>query len=125
MQKTEDHGPCWLDIPLNVQGAYIEEEILKGYNEEEYKKTLPPKISEETIDKIIEKIKNAKRPVLYAGNGIRLSNGYETFKKVVEKLNIPVVTAWDSIDLVYDEHPLYTGRAGMNGDRARKFCCTK
>ena len=125
MQKTEDLGPTWLDIPLDVQGAYVEEEELEGYNEEEYKKTLPPKVAEETIDKILEKIKNAKRPVLYAGNGIRLSNGYETFKDVIEKLNIPIITAWDSIDEIYDEHPLYTGRAGIMGDRARKFCSSK
>ena len=114
-------GPCWLDIPLNVQGAYIETDELEGYDNTEYMKTLPEKVNEETINEIIEKIKKAKRPVLYAGNGIRISNGYESFKSVVEKLNIPVVTAWNSIDAIYDEHPLYVGRAGIMGDRAGNF----
>lgn len=123
--KSEDHGPCWLDIPLNVQGAYVETDELEEYDTEEYKKNLPPKVDEKIIDQIIDKIKNAKRPVLYAGNGIRISKGYEAFQKVIEKLNIPVVTAWNSIDLIPDTHKLYVGRAGIMGDRARKFCCSK
>lgn len=114
-------GPCWLDIPLNVQGAYIETAELEGYNFKEYDKTLPPKVESKTIETIIEKVKNAKRPVLYAGNGIRISKGYEAFKHIVEKLNIPVVTAWNSIDAIYDEHPLYVGRGGIMGDRAGNF----
>lgn len=114
-------GPCWLDIPLNVQGAYIETDELEEYNPNEYAKTLPPKVNDEIIGLIIEKIKKSNRPVLYAGNGIRLSNGYKEFENVIEKLNIPVITAWDSIDLIPDEHPLYVGRAGIMGDRAGNF----
>lgn len=109
-------GPCWLDIPLNVQSSYIETEDLKGYNPNEYEAELPCKVEDQTIDIIIEKIRNAKRPVLYAGNGIRISKGYEAFEKVIEKLNIPVVTAWNSIDLIYDEHSLYV-RARRNYGR--------
>ena len=116
-----DLGPCWLDIPLNVQGAYIETEELEGYDENEYIKTLPKPVDGKTIYKIIEKVKEAKRPVLYAGNGIRISKGYEAFKNVVEKLNIPVVTAWNSIDAIYDNHSLYCGRGGIMGDRAGNF----
>ncbi len=114
-------GPCWLDIPLNVQGAYIETDELEGYDEEEYKKILPPKVNEKTVENIIEKIKQAKRPVLYAGSGIRISKGYEAFKNVIEKLNIPIVTAWNSIDVVCNDNPLYVGRGGIRGDRAGNF----
>lgn len=114
-------GPCWLDIPLNVQGAFIDENELEGYDSSEYDKTLAPPVKDEDINTIITKIKEAKRPVLYAGNGIRISGGYEYFKSVVKKLNIPVVTCWDSIDLIEDDHPLYVGRAGIMGDRPGNF----
>ncbi len=114
-------GPCWLDIPLNVQGAYVDTEELEGYDPEEYKKTLPKEVTTDVVDAIIEKIKNAKRPVFYAGNGIRISGGYDAFCSVMEKLNIPVVTCWDSIDAIYDEHPLYVGRGGIMGDRPGNF----
>ena len=58
---------------------------------------------------------------MYAGNGIRLSEGYGAFRKAVEKLGVPVVTCWDSIDAIEDENPLYVGRGGIMGDRAGNF----
>ncbi len=110
-------GPVWIDIPVNFQGALIETEELKGYSSEEDDKLLPPEIDNNTIISVLNEIKNAKRPVLYAGNGIRLSDGYENFRKVSEKLNIPVVTYWNAVDLIENDHPLYCGRAGNMGDR--------
>ena len=121
MARNGRPGPCWLDIPLNVQGAYVETEELEGYDPGEYQSTLPPKVTAETVDAILEKIRAAKRPVFYAGNGIRISGGYEAFCRVLEKLNVPVVTCWDSIDAIYDEHPLYVGRGGIMGDRPGNF----
>jgi acetolactate synthase-1/2/3 large subunit len=114
-------GPCWLDIPLNVQGAYIETDNLESFDPKEYNKTIAPKVTEDIIDKVIKKIKEAKRPVLYAGSGIRTSNGYDTFIKLIKKLNIPIVTAWNSIDAIYDDYPLYVGRGGIMGDRPGNF----
>ena len=46
-----------------------------------------------------------------------MSGGYAAFRSVLEKLNIPVVTYWNAVDLIEDEHPLYCGRAGNMGDR--------
>lgn len=114
-------GPCWLDIPLNIQGAFVEEDELVGFEEQEAAKEIPVKVSEDIITLIINKIKMAKRPVINAGNGIRISGGFDEFSKLTEKLNIPVVTGWNSIDLIADEHPLYVGRAGIMGDRAGNF----
>lgn len=114
-------GPCWIDIPVNFQGFYVDTDELEGFDPAEYEAQLVPHVTDEQVDAIIDKIKNAKRPVLYAGNGIRISGGYESFKKVVELLNIPVATGWDSIDEIYDEHPLYVGRGGIMGDRAGNF----
>lgn len=114
-------GPCWIDIPVNFQGFYVDTDELEGFDPAEYEAQLAPHVTDEQVDAIIDKIKNAKRPVLYAGNGIRISGGYESFKKVVELLNIPVATGWDSIDEIYDEHSLYVGRGGIMGDRAGNF----
>lgn len=114
-------GPCWLDIPVNVQGAYIETDDLRSFDPAECADEVPKKFSKETARTVIEKIKQAKRPVINAGSAIRTSGGYEEFCELVEKLNIPVVTGWNSIDLIADEHPLYVGRAGIMGDRAGNF----
>ena len=117
LATTGRPGPVWIDIPVNYQGMYIETEELEGYSSKEDDKELPPAVEKEVIETVIEKIKNAKRPVFHAGYGIRLSGAYDTFRKVMEKLNIPVVTYWNAVDLIEDEHPLYCGRAGNMGDR--------
>lgn len=112
-------GPCWLDIPLDVQGAYVEEDELVGFEE--------PKDSEQSVkldnivDIIIDKLNYCKRPVIYAGNGIRLSGGVYLLRSLSEKFNIPIVTCWDSVDLIATDDKLYCGRAGIMGDRAGNF----
>ncbi len=121
LATTGRPGPVWIDIPVNFQGAYIETDTLHGYDPTEDDAMLPPPVPEETIDKVIAEIKKAERPVFYAGYGIRLSGAYEAFREVAERLNIPVVTYWNAVDLIEDEHPLYCGRAGNMGDRPGNF----
>ncbi len=117
LATTGRPGPVWIDIPVNFQGGFIETDELVGYDPTEDDSLLPPEVDITTIDEVIEKIKNAKRPVFHAGYGIRLSGGYNQFREVAEKLNIPIVTYWNAVDLIEDEHRLYCGRAGNMGDR--------
>lgn len=117
LATTGRPGPVWIDIPLNFQGMTIETDDLEGYDPAEDDAALPPAVSEETVDEIIEKIKKAKRPVFHAGYGIRLSDGYDKFREAAEKLGIPVVTYWNAVDLMEDDNPLNAGRAGNMGDR--------
>lgn len=117
LATTGRPGPVWVDIPVNYQGGYIETDELEGYDPAEDDAMLPPTVSSETIEVVLEKIRRAKRPVFHAGYGIRLSGGYDAFRSVAEKLNIPIVTYWNAVDLIEDDHPLYCGRAGNMGDR--------
>jgi len=121
MATTGRPGPVWIDIPVDYQGGYIETDDLVGYDPAQDDMLLPPPVAQETIDVILDKIKNAKRPVFHAGYGIRLSGGYEKFRSVAEKLNIPVVTYWNAVDLIEDDNDLYCGRAGNMGDRPGNF----
>ncbi len=140
-------GPVWLDIPLDVQSAFVETEELIGFDREdyerggdgwgkaanpprepqdqagqgEYRAPLPPKVTEATVQKILEKIRHAKRPVLNAGNGIRIGDAHELFMEVARMLHIPVVVGWDSEDCMPVEDPLYVGRPGNFGDRPGNF----
>ncbi|MBQ6679840.1 MAG: thiamine pyrophosphate-binding protein [Lachnospiraceae bacterium] len=114
-------GPVWIDIPVNFQGMTIETDDLLPYDPAEDLEQLPPKVEEDEVKKIIEMIRNAERPVFYAGYGIRLSGAYPVFRRVMERLNVPVVTYWNAIDLIEDQHPLYTGRGGNMGDRPGNF----
>lgn len=117
--KSGRPGPVWLDIPVNFQGTVIETDSLKGYIPEDDE--VPPSVNEDTVRLIIDKIAKAERPVIYAGNGIRIADAYTSFRKLAEKLGVPIVTYWDSIDLIETDHPLYCGRGGNMGDRAGNF----
>lgn len=121
LANTGRPGPVWIDIPVNFQGVYIETDELQGYDSSEDDIHLPPPVSNKIIESVIQELRLAKRPVIYAGGGIRLSYSYNVFRQVIEKLNIPVVTYWNSIDVIEDEHPLYVGRGGNMGDRAGNF----
>lgn len=117
LATTGRPGPVWIDIPVNYQGSYIETDDLTGYDPAEDDALLPPPVSPDLVSEVLNAITQAKRPVIHAGYGIRLSGAYDLFRSVIDKLNIPIVTYWNAIDLIEDEHPLYVGRAGNMGDR--------
>lgn len=114
-------GPVWLDIPINLQGINIDESNLREFSEEDQYDATIPELSSSTILEVIEKIKQAERPVILAGSGIRISGAYDTFLQLLDKLQIPVTTAWNAHDVLYDAHPSYIGRPGSVGDRAGNF----
>ncbi len=116
-------GPVWLNIPIDIQAAMIEEENTG----------LPRSLSslamtrhceecnDEAIHKISNKLQTAKRPLIVAGHGIRLAGMVEEFKKLVNKLKIPVVTTFNGMDLLDKDFPYYVGRIGTIGQRAGNF----
>lgn len=121
LAETGRPGPTWVDIPLDIQGAAIDPEDLRSYDAREDSEGSPPKISRELILKVIECIKAAKRPVLMAGSGIRISKAHDDFLRAVELLGIPVVTGFNAHDLITDDHPLNCGRPGSIGNRFGNF----
>jgi acetolactate synthase-1/2/3 large subunit len=114
-------GPCWLDIPLNVQGAQIDPASLRGFDSSELNESWVKKDLAQVAQDILQKIKNAKRPVIFAGGGVRLSGQHDAFLELVKKLDIPVVTGWNAHDVIWNDHPNYAGRPGTVGDRGGNF----
>jgi len=110
-------GPVWLDIPLDIQGALVDERNLQHKNIN----NLPPTIEDEIIFSIIEELQKAKRPVLIAGHGIRISKAEKYFLELVNSLNIPVVTTFNGFDLLATESDNFIGRIGTLGSRAGNF----
>lgn len=114
-------GPVWLDIPLDVQAAPVETDDLKHFDPGECEGLSVTNLTDAMVGQILEKIAKAKRPVILAGTGIRLGKAQEDFIKVVDKLQIPVTTAWNAHDVIWDEHPLFVGRPGTIGTRGGNF----
>ena len=114
-------GPVWIDIPLDVQGAIINEAALKGFDPQIAKNPEKEKYLGIQISKAIDLLNRAKRPVILAGNGIRLSGAKEDFLKLIKKLQIPVLTTWKAIDFLAETDPLYFGRPGSIAHRGANF----
>lgn len=106
-------GPVWLSIPLDVQAAMIEPDELEAYIEEPEVK---PDLTE-IITKTVALLKQAKKPVILAGNGIKLANAADDFYRLLEVLPIPVLTTWKTIDMLGEDDELYVGHPGGMGDR--------
>lgn len=120
LAKNGRPGPAWLDIPLDVQSAYVDEENLYPFEPDESKLFDKDKI-EGQVKELIKLIKKAKRPVILAGSGIRSAHARQEFMEVIDKLNIPVLTAWHAHDLMYEDHRLFFGRPCSFGDRSGNF----
>ena len=114
---TGRRGPVWLDIPLDIQGAEVEEKELQHFKPEE---TLVS-CSEKEFFKLEEMIKKAERPVILAGNGIANSGTLEKFHKFAKYLGIPVVGAAIAVDVMYSDYELYYGLSGVIGPRTGNF----
>lgn len=110
-------GPVWLDVPLDVQGATVDETQFKEFDPAEIIDPVKHALVDEQIKQLLEKIKAAKSPVIYVGNGVRLAKREKEFITLAEKLNIPVVTAISGSDIIWHDHKLYFGKPGICGDR--------
>jgi acetolactate synthase-1/2/3 large subunit len=122
LANTGRPGPVWLDIPVDVQAALIDPETLKGFDPAE----LPPSPAlkgaalSDAVSTVLARLAAAKRPVLFGGTGIRAAGAVSVFRRVADRLGIPVATAWTH-DLIATDSPLFCGRPGSIGDRGGNF----
>ena len=118
LAQTGRRGPVWLDIPLDVQGAIIDESSLESF--------VPPPVVpaadlNQKIQQTITLMNKAQRPVVLAGNGIRSAKVVGDFLKLIDAWQVPVLTTWKALDLLPENHPLYCGRPGSIAQRGANF----
>lgn len=121
LAQTGRPGPVWLDLPLDIQGALISPDDLKAPQ-----KNVPTKLSqkrslEKLVAKTISRLVKSKRPVLYIGNGVRLSGASAQLSDLVNLLKIPAQLSYAGYDLLPSNHPYNFGRAHAFGQRAANF----
>ncbi len=63
----------------------------------------------------------SKRPALIIGNGIRMAGATKEIRELIDLLKVPVMTSWNGVDLIEDNHPLFYGRPGSVGHRHSNF----
>ena len=111
--KSGRPGPVWLEVPMDVQGAMIDPDMLLGY-ENLYQM---PVASSADIDTVFAAMRNAKRPVIVAGRGVRLSGAQKVLVELATQWSIPVVTPYLGIDNIRHDLDVYIGKTGVKGDR--------
>ena len=114
-------GPVWLDIPLDVQGAQIDADHLRHFDPAAEGYGAAAKPSRQTVQTILQKIAEAKAPLLLVGTGVRLAGAEAELLQVIDKLKIPVVTAWNANDTVAFDNPYFAGMPGTVGTRPGNF----
>jgi len=119
LAKEGRPGPVWIDVPLDVQGAIIDDNKLEGFDRPE--QNIDRERLNSKIDELIKLINVSQRPVILAGNGIRLANGAERFKEIIGKIRIPILTTWKALDILSEDSDLYIGRPGSVGQRGANF----
>jgi acetolactate synthase-1/2/3 large subunit len=117
---TGRRGPVWLDVPLDVQMAEIEEIEQISYDNSEVLNTVPS-VSKKSAEHILEKLSSAKRPLIVAGNGIANSGNLDAFRSFADVLHIPVVDAAITPDALFRDSDIYYGISGSIGPRTGNF----
>ena len=113
-------GPVWIDIPIDIQGSLYEKKRQKKLKKLKNETFIKNKINQD-VNLLAQKIKSSRRPAIIVGGGIRASGSHKEFIKFIEKTNIPVLTAWNAHDVLYNNHKNYAGRPGTVGDRPGNF----
>jgi acetolactate synthase-1/2/3 large subunit len=121
MAKDARPGPAWVDIPLDVQGAQINRDNLRRFEKPSNAYVYDSHRINQQIKEVISLLNNSKRPVILAGNGIRLAGATKDFLQLIDLLGVPVLTTWKAMDLLPEDHKLFFGRPGSIGQRGANF----
>jgi acetolactate synthase I/II/III large subunit len=114
-------GPVWIDIPLDIQASMIDEQKLSGFDSSEFAASADQRPLQQQVSETISILNQSERPVILAGNGIRLAHAKDVFLQLADLLKIPILTTWKAIDFMAESHRLYCGRPGSIGQRGANF----
>lgn len=122
LARTGRPGPVWIDVPLDVQAAAIEDSgALRGFDPAELGPAPGSETLREQVAEVVAALGRAERPLVFAGNGIRLARGEAAFQRLRETSHLPVAATWCAADLVPSDDPLFVGRPGAVAARGANF----
>jgi acetolactate synthase-1/2/3 large subunit len=122
LARTGRPGPVWIDVPLDVQAAPIEDvDALRGFDPAELGPAPETAGLRAQVAAVLAALLRAERPLIFAGNGIRLARGEAAFARLREMLRLPVAATWCAADLVPSDDPLFVGRPGAVAARGANF----
>ena len=109
-------GPVCVHVPIDIQSSECPCAFPPVWTPPE-----EPEIQTEKVREVLRKLREAKRPLILAGQGVRLSGAADLFRGMLEKIDVPVVNARMGIDTIETDSPYYAGRCGNHGFRSAHF----
>jgi acetolactate synthase-1/2/3 large subunit len=119
-------GPVWLSIPIDIQGLFIELDEANDFTQIQKNIMIVSSVatgsfSDSDLELLHKELQMAKRPLIIAGNGIKLGNCTNKFTDFINKYKIPVVVTILATDVIETDNDLYAGKIGLIGDRHGNF----
>lgn len=114
-------GPVWLDIPLDIQGSVIEEDLLVGFDPLKEKFVENYNIDKTEIEEIFKIINESERPTILIGHGVVAANASEMVNEMVEYFKIPVLSTWRAKGVFGDSEELFMGMPGIPATRYSNY----
>lgn len=116
----ERPGPCWIEIPMDVQSSRIERSTSVQFAPLPVEDSITARVVEQ-IKEVAQSLYSSRRPVLWLGHGIRLAGAEKKLESLLKRLGVPAIVSWAGIDMIDSNHPLVFGRAGVYGQRGANF----
>lgn len=113
-------GPVWVDIPLDVQCAEVEEETLRRFAPEAAEPGTPPAPPDldAAVDRCLEALTRARKPLILAGHGVVAAHAQDSLRRVARRLGVPVIATWRALDVLGSDDPLFFGSPGLQAVRS-------
>jgi acetolactate synthase-1/2/3 large subunit len=106
-------GPVLVDIPKNVSVTQIDYKPVKKVKLRSYNPTYNPNVKQ--LQKVVDLIKEAKKPVIFAGGGVILSKASKELTELARKIQSPITTSLMGLGAFPATDPLWLGMIGMHG----------
>lgn len=110
-------GTVWVEMPLDIQGAQVEESELIEFDPAAEGLVPSISVSDQDVDEILDMLKAAKRPVILAGKGVLFGGVGEQLRSLCHALQIPALTTWRAKMVFTDDDEFYFGHPGSPGPR--------
>jgi acetolactate synthase-1/2/3 large subunit len=125
-------GPVWIDVPMDIQSAPVPERAPEADDDLQFDSFNTPNTGMEddaatgaalasAAASVLSDLMAARRPVIFAGGGVRAADAMKEYLELAERLDCPFVTGWNAHDILPNDHKNYSGRPSSVGDRAGNF----
>ncbi|MBU8848321.1 MAG: biosynthetic-type acetolactate synthase large subunit [Desulfobacterales bacterium] len=106
-------GPVLVDLPKDIQNTLVDFEEPKAISLKSYKPNYKP--NKKQLNKVVDLICQARRPVIFTGGGVILSQASEEITRLAKMADIPVTASLMGLGAFPGSDPLWLGMLGMHG----------